>query len=71
MGKLDSWAKSFTRSCLSKKAYRTSEYAREVAKKVFKERGVMLYCYYCRECGMFHLTKRLPKNLKETGERIF
>ncbi len=71
MGKLDSWAKSFTRSCLTKKAYRTSGYAKEVADKVFRERGVVLHCYYCKECGMFHLTKRVPKDIKEAGERIF
>lgn len=71
MGQLDKWAKSFASSCLRKKSYRTSEKAQKVANKVFAERGVKLYCYWCKECGLFHLTSRPPRNTKESRERCF
>lgn len=69
--KLDKWVKSFKCSCLTKKAYRTAGFAQEIAKKVLKERGTKLYCYWCRECGSYHLTSRPPKDGKESMERVF
>lgn len=71
MTRLDKWAYSFTKSCLTKKAYRTAGIAEAVAEKILKERGVTLYCYWCKECGKYHLTKRPPKNIQESNERIF
>ena len=69
--KLDRWAKSFVASCINKKRYRTAGFAEEVDKKVFRERGTKLYCYYCKECAGYHLTSRPPKDSKENRERIF
>ena len=69
--KLDRWAKSFVASCVHKKRYKTAGFAEEVAKKVFKERGTKLYCYWCNQCGGYHLTSRPPKDNKESRERIF
>lgn len=68
---LDKWVHSFKSSCLCKHSYRTAGYAEEVAKKVYRERGVELHCYWCNICGKYHLTKRLPKNKKEENGRIF
>lgn len=69
--KLDRWVKSFKASCLNKKAYKTAGFAEHVAQKVLKERGTKLYCYWCKECGSYHLTSRPPKDNKESRERIF
>ena len=71
MGRLDNWVKSFLKSCISKKAYPSVEKAKKVADKVLKERGVQLHCYWCEQCGRYHLTKRLPKNMKEERWRFF
>lgn len=68
---LDKWAKSFVNSCLKKRRYRSAEIAQQVANKVKKERGTVLYCYWCRKCGSYHLTHRPPKDTQETRERVF
>ena len=68
---LDRWAMNLKRSCLTKKRYKTPAQAKKVAEKVFKERGVKLYCYWCNQCGSYHLTSRHPKSKKEDKERIF
>ena len=69
--KLDKWAKSFVTSCVCKKRYKSAGFAEAVAQKILAERGIKLYCYWCNQCGGFHLTSRPPKNSKETMERAF
>lgn len=71
MGKFDKWAHNFIISCLHKKSYKTAAFAEEIARKVERERGVKLYCYWCKNCGSYHLTSRPPKNKQENRERIF
>ena len=65
------WIKKFIKGCLNKKAYRTAEHAKEIAKKAEKERGVKLYYYWCKECGMFHLTKKPPRTEYDFKNRVF
>lgn len=57
MGRINSWAKG----CLSKNRYTSVDKCREVAAKVLKERKTVLHCYYCRDCGGYHLTKAAKK----------
>ena len=54
----DEQLRSFARGCLCKKAYPTLWKAKQVAARIFAERGVKLYVYSCSECGQVHLTKK-------------
>ena len=59
--RLERWVKNFANGCVKKKAYKSLGMAQSVAAKVKKERGVELHCYYCKECGCYHLTKNKSK----------
>jgi hypothetical protein len=48
---------SFVKECLGKKHYHQIELAEKVAKRVARERGVVLRVYYCKYCLCFHLTR--------------
>lgn len=45
------------RACYSKSRYSTEKKAKQVAGRVFDERGVKLRTYPCTTCGGYHLTK--------------
>lgn len=47
------------RSCASKKAYPSEKFAKEVAKKVLRERDTLLRVYGCDACGLWHLTAQV------------
>ena len=59
--RLDKWVNSFLKGCVTKKAYKSLGLAEEVAKRVLKERGITLHCYWCKECGCYHLTRKKSK----------
>lgn len=59
--------KLWVRGCLGKKRYSSEGLAKKAAKKVFKERGVELHCYYCNQCFGYHLTK----NSNPSNDKVF
>lgn len=68
---VNAWAARVSRSCLRKKKYRSIKVAQEVAEKAFKERGVVLHCYYCNFCGCYHLTKTSDTREGKSSWRVF
>ena len=59
--------KLWVRGCLSKKRYSSEKLAKKAAKKVLRERGVELHCYYCNQCFGYHLTK----NSNPSNDKVF
>lgn len=49
--------------CLRKRAYRNLEIAERECKKTSEKYGVEFHIYWCKLCGMYHLTKQ-PRNKK-------
>jgi hypothetical protein len=43
--------------CTTKRAYRTEQHARGVAREARRKRGVELRVYQCPACGEWHITK--------------
>ncbi len=54
-------------SCGTKKRYKTEEEAAASALQCGMKRGTILYCYKCRYCGGYHLTKK-PRGKRD---RVF
>lgn len=54
----------WVKGCLSKKCYKTIEFAEVVAKKVSKVYNKEHRVYYCNKCMNFHLTTKVLKNGK-------
>lgn len=42
--------------CESKKTYSSKDYADLIAKKIFEQKSVKRYSYFCHKCNKFHLT---------------
>ena len=52
------------RTCSSKRAYKTLEEARSVARLRSKSEGFPIYVYHCRLCNHKHLTKHTPLRIE-------
>ncbi len=61
----------FHGGCLRKGRYRTEAAAIRVARRVYKERNVILYVYYCSYCLGFHLTRSKYHNDKPNTRAIY
>lgn len=48
--------KNLYRMCLSKRKFKTKEYAEKAAEYNTKKYGVQQYVYYCPYCFNYHLT---------------